>query len=352
MPPRLSIAIATHNRAQSLAITLTALSELDYPLTDIEVIVADNGSTDNTGFIAQTFERLFPNFRYLFDPRPGQLIGWHAALAVARSDILAFIDDDVRPLPNWANAIDEVFSDADVGLGTGPIMPEFEARPPEWQSEMVLANEHGQWSALWGMLDFGAARNDIPPDFVWGSNFLVRKQALLGVGGFHPGGMPSALFHFTGDGDVAAGRPIISMGYKAQYHPDAAVAHHMPETRNSEAEIQRWIYGEGLVTSYVVMRELAALNPDVDSVDLADIVSERFDDDRIATIGRGYLRPDTRLSDNLKRIFETAGSDGFRAHHQAFRDDPAFRDWVLRPNYLDIDGAYRHPALQPDGVND
>lgn len=345
--PRLSIVIATHNRAQSLAGALTAISNLDYPHAEIEIIVADNGSTDNTQFIAESLGRVFPNFKYLYDPRPGQIVGWHGALAVAQSDILAFIDDDVRPLPKWASAIEDIFSHPDVALGTGPIVPEFDVRPPEWQSEMILTNKHGKWSALWGMLDFGISKKEIPPDFVWGSNFLVRKQALISAGGFHPGGMPPALFRFTGDGDVAAGRPIIAMGFKAIYHPDTAVAHHMPETRNSEAEIQRWIYGEGLVTSYVILRELAEINPDLNGEALLQIVSDRFDDDRIATIGRGYLRPDTRLPDNLKRIFETAGSSGFRAHQESFRDDPAFREWVLRETYLDINDAYRHPDLQP-----
>jgi len=105
------------------------------------------------------------------------------------------------------------------------------------------------------MLEFGDEIKEIPVDFVWGSNFLIRRQALIEAGGFHPGGMPRNLFHFTGDGDVALGRILGQEGLKALYHQGAAVAHHLPAFRNSgTAEIQRWIFGEGLVSSYILMR--------------------------------------------------------------------------------------------------
>ena len=42
---------------------------------------------------------------------------------------------------------------------------------------------------------------------------------MLDAGGFHPGGMPANLFHFTGDGDVGVGRILAKAGLKALYHP-------------------------------------------------------------------------------------------------------------------------------------
>src|SRR5690606_38205995 len=103
------------------------------------------------------------------------------------------------------------------------------------------------WSALWGSLDLGQARRDVSAGFVWGSNFLVRKRALIEARGFHPGGMPRHLFRFTGDGDVAAGRRVAANGWRAVYEPAAAVHHLMTAGRNTAAEITRWITGEGLV---------------------------------------------------------------------------------------------------------
>jgi hypothetical protein len=51
------------------------------------------------------------------------------------------------------------------------------------------------------------------------------------------------------------------------------------------------------------------------------------------------------LPEELRAIFETAGPAGFRLHQAAFAEDAAFRDWVLRADYLDLDACYTHPEL-------
>ena len=94
-----------------LAGALVAIIGQDHDMEQIEVIVSDNGSTDTTLAIAEGFRKAFPNFRYLYDPRPGQIVGWHRALSITKAEVIAFIDDDIRPNPQWANAAIEIFSD-------------------------------------------------------------------------------------------------------------------------------------------------------------------------------------------------------------------------------------------------
>ncbi len=343
----LSIIISTRNRAQSLAKSLESITQLNISFDRIEVLVADNGSSDATSSVCHVYGKVFPNFRYIYDDRPGQLVGWHCALPEARSDILAFIDDDVRLMPNWAKCVLESFETPEVGIATGRIIPEFEERPPNWQSNMLLKNDLGIWSALWGMLDFGAKVREIPADFVWGSNFLIRREVFIEAGGFHPGGMPRELFHFTGDGDVGLSRIVAKTGLKALYHPEAAVAHHLPAIRNSRtAEVRHWIFGEGLVTSYVLMRKLANAHPTLATADLADLVAETISTAEITNIGRGYLVGDAKIPEDLSQLIKTSGAEGFKFHQDVFKNDPLFRDWVLQPNYLDIDACYNHPKLQ------
>ena len=341
----LSIVISTNNRAQSLAGALIALNNQDHDPEVIEVIVADNGSTDATPSVVDGFRKLFPNLRYIYDPRPGQLVGWHHALLLARADIIGFIDDDVCPKPKWASSVLEIFSDPDVGLATGGIEPVFEIRPPSWHEQFVNSHPRGSWSALWGSLDFGDQVMDIQADYVWGSNFLVRKSAIIEAGGFHPGSMPSQLFHFTGDGDGGVGRQIATSNYTVKYHPGAKVEHHHSTFRNTENEIERWIFGEGLVTSYVNLREIANSHPQLPHHDLIGVSNKRITDQHIDQIGLGYLMTEKRLPDSIKRIFEKAGGDGFRFHQDCFRSDAKFREWVLRDTYLDIEACYQHPDL-------
>ncbi len=341
----ISIVIVTRNRARYLAGALLSLSQLDAAGISYEVIVADNGSTDATRDICATYEKILPNFQFFFDDRPGQIVGWHKALFLARGEVICFIDDDTRPLPQWLSAVKEVFSDSTVGLATGPITPEFETEPPEWRDDMLLQYDGGVWSAQWGLLQFGDDVKAIPAAFVWGRNFLVRRSAMIEAGGFHPGGMPSHLFHFTGDGDMGAGKAVEANGHKVMYHPEAAVTNVFQSHQNDQQEIQRWIYGEGLVTSYVLLRGLAAANPDTDRRSLTALTYKTISDNELDSIGHGYLKTMSGLPDDLRRVFETAGREGFEDHQRYFTEDPAFRDWVLRPNYLDIDACYSHPEL-------
>lgn len=343
----LTVVIATRNRAPILSGALLALSQQDLSPARFEVIVADNGSTDATPTICEAFAKVLPNLRLIRDPRPGQIVGWHCGLAASKGDILAFMDDDVRPQPTWAQAVLDAFADPAVGLATGPIVPLFEAPPPDWHRNMLLPYKGGgTWSALWGSIDLGPEPREISAGFVWGSNFLVRKKALLEARGFHPGGMPAHLFRFTGDGDVAAGRRIVANGWRAHYHPMAAVQHLMTAGRNTAAEITRWITGEGLVTSYLLMRGLAEHYPDATPLELIERGAEIMPAERIAEIGRGYLTRTPDLPEDIRAAFETSGAQGFHAHQAAFRDDPDFPKWVLRPDYLDLDACYSHPALK------
>ena len=81
----LSIVISTYNRAKSLAGALVSIIGQDHDMEQIEVIVSDNGSTDTTLAIAEGIRNAFPNFRYLYGPRPGQIVGWHRALSITNS---------------------------------------------------------------------------------------------------------------------------------------------------------------------------------------------------------------------------------------------------------------------------
>ena len=270
-----------------------------------------------------------------------------ALIALSQQDLGPDVFD-VRPEAGWARAVCPAFAARDVGLATGPIRPAFEAPPPVWQQSMVLTHKGITWSALWGALDAGPAARDMAADFVWGSNFLVRTRALREARGFHPGGMPASLFHFTGDGDVAAGRRIAAAGWRSVYAPEAAVRHLLPAERNGAEEVRRWIYGEGLVTSYVLMRTLAAAHPEIEPSELMALVPQAMPAERVQAIGRGYLNRTVALPDDIRTLFETAGPEGFDAHQHAFATDSRFREWVLRSDYLDLDACYTHPALQPD----
>ena len=75
-----TVTIVTRNRADSLKESLRSLTAQSYPPDLYEVIVADNGSTDRTRDVAEGMAGDFRHFRYLYDPKPGQLVGWHLVI--------------------------------------------------------------------------------------------------------------------------------------------------------------------------------------------------------------------------------------------------------------------------------
>jgi glycosyltransferase involved in cell wall biosynthesis len=340
---KFTVSITTCNRAESLARTLDAVRAQDLDAGAFEVIVADNGSTDDTKSVCDAARARIADFTYIHDARPGQLVGWHLALAKASGDITCFIDDDVCPDPTWLSALADAFAaDDQVGLATGPIRLAFEAPPPDWLAAMTLGEPGGQTLPFLGLLDAGSDVRDIPNNMVWGSNFAVRRQVLLEAGGFHPGAMPASLIRFYGDGEVHVGRAAGALGYKARYHPAAGVAHHIPARRMSLDAVYAKFVTSGCARAFQTLRAAGK----------AFAVPTNAE---IAGIAAGYFREPGAAPGDLVARVEKGLKDGMAAQLDGFENDAEFRKWVLMDNYLDIDRCYSHPDLlsyQPSGAAD
>ena len=103
--PRLSICIATYNRADLLRQTLTHLR--DVCDDDVEIAISDNGSPDHTQDVIKSFAGRFPYFRAIRQPmNRGALSNFAAATSLARGKYLyPFSDDDEIYMQGLQNAI-------------------------------------------------------------------------------------------------------------------------------------------------------------------------------------------------------------------------------------------------------
>jgi glycosyltransferase involved in cell wall biosynthesis len=123
---KISVVIATRNRAALLDGALTSLrAQIGAP--EIEPIVVDNGSTDDTKNIAKNHKAL-----YVHEAQPNRARARNAGVARASGEILLFIDDDVV-LPPFFVAAHARVHDAQTfpHVVTGPIInvPSADARP-------------------------------------------------------------------------------------------------------------------------------------------------------------------------------------------------------------------------------
>ncbi|MDZ7588996.1 MAG: glycosyltransferase family A protein [Parasphingorhabdus sp.] len=120
--PKISVIIPHYNDPDGLDRSLDALWAQDYPLEDVEIIVADNRS--NIGLEA-VIARAGSRARVVDAPQQGPGPARNAGVAAARANWLAFIDSDCVAAPNWLAVIDRELTAArydilggDVGILT------------------------------------------------------------------------------------------------------------------------------------------------------------------------------------------------------------------------------------------
>jgi glycosyltransferase involved in cell wall biosynthesis len=238
-----SVVIATRNRSALLAQTLDALALQTWSRDQLEIVIADNGSNDDTRAVVARAAATTgaPAIHYVLVAAPGKSQAINAALRHARGDLLAFTDDDVLPEPQWIERLAAAITETDADFAAGRILPRWESSPPAWMS-----------SALYGVLavpDNGevrlrigrGAREDLIPI---GANMAVRAAVVRHVGGLRPdlGKLEGTLR--TGE-DHEFFLRMLQAGYQGVYEPTALVHHWVPDARLERGYFRRWLYQNG-----------------------------------------------------------------------------------------------------------
>ena len=99
---RVSIILTTYNRALYLEQTLKAISCLSVSSEfKVELIVVNNASTDETADVIASARAENIEIICLYEPRPGKTVACNSAIAIAKGEILLWMDDDVRLPKDW-----------------------------------------------------------------------------------------------------------------------------------------------------------------------------------------------------------------------------------------------------------
>ena len=135
---RVAVCVATRRRPKSLARLLERLSLLTFskvPEPTLEVIVIDNDSDASARAVVVDAEaRLRWPVRYHTEPCPGISIARNRAIEVAgpEVDLIAFIDDDETPAPEWLDELLATQMQYAADIVAGPVLPCFEAPVAAW----------------------------------------------------------------------------------------------------------------------------------------------------------------------------------------------------------------------------
>ena len=169
---KLSIVICSYNRAQYIGDALDSLYKQTTSLSDFEVMLVDNNSTDGTPEVYKSWREIHPegNFQYLTEHQQGASFARNTGAAHAKTGWLCFMDDDAVAFPDFvANIIKHTQEKPTiVGFG-GKIIPKYIPEKPVWMSYYV--------SSLVGNFDYA----NVPCAFKKGkypleSNMVIKKS--------------------------------------------------------------------------------------------------------------------------------------------------------------------------------
>lgn len=231
--PTATIAICTRDRPDDLARALPAIARLKgapYP-----ILVVDNcPSTAATREIVASW----PGVEYVREDRPGLNAARNRALREARTDVVAFSDDDAAPEPGWLQALLRNFGHRLVLGTTGLTLP------------LELGTDAQEWFERYTPFGRGYFRRTFDPSECSphaagtvgaGANMALRRDVLDLVGPFDESldsGTPT-----RSGGDHEMFSRILARGYRMIYDP-AAVSRH--RHRRSWEELRTTIEGYGV----------------------------------------------------------------------------------------------------------
>jgi len=125
--PDISIVIPTYNRKALIQKCLESLSVQSYPKSGYEIIVVDDGSTDGTPDLLESFKSRYANISWFRQENKGMYPAWNSGSEKARGRILVFIDSDCVVEKSFVESIASCFSrHPDIAVHVGCEIPVFQ----------------------------------------------------------------------------------------------------------------------------------------------------------------------------------------------------------------------------------
>ena len=247
--PIITAVICTRNNAHFLDKCIKSLLRQSLDREKYEILVVDNGSTDETANILRRYNQE-PILRSVYEPVIGlsraRNTGWREASGL----YVGYIDDDAIAEEGWLESALWCFENLSpmpdwVG---GTIELEWETEPSIWMNE-ELCGPLGR--VTWGNEPF--IMN--PDQHLGGGNSFFRKTYLEDLGGFNERLGRKANLLLSNE-EVHLRRRIASVGGTVYYHPGVCIRHFVPAERVEPKWFYRRYFWEG-ISDRIMERSLA-----------------------------------------------------------------------------------------------
>jgi glycosyltransferase involved in cell wall biosynthesis len=234
MTPTISLYIPCYNVASYIAPVIEGV--LRQSLLPQEILIIDDGSTDNTVTIAS----YYPVRIVRHEQNQGLSAARNTGLRTAQNDLVAFLDADCVPSPNWLETLAHELHNPRVALAGGRLI------------EKNLNSYADRWRAVHMPQEWGPVRLE-DPKFMFGNNGLARKSALISTGGY------DERLRTNGE-DVDMSQRLREHGYAFIYNPAATVDHLRHDSIHSvlNAYWRWWRFGVKAYAQGVRLRSVLA----------------------------------------------------------------------------------------------
>lgn len=258
--PSFSIVVPVKNEERVVDRLLVSLSKLNYPLNKREIIIVEDGSTDNTNNICMDYARKHANVKILNKPHSsGKPSALNFGLAQAKGDIVAIFDADNVPAPDALLAVIEYFKDQKVAAVQGRTAS---INPKENMLTQFISYEEAVWCEAY------LRGKDVLNLFVHlkGSCQFIRRDVLQQLQGFDEAVLSE---------DMEISARLIENDYKIRYAPDVVALQESPSNiKTLFKQRTRWFRGTMEVAFKYgrLMTKLSRINFDAETTLFAPFI--------------------------------------------------------------------------------
>ncbi len=237
---KFSVIIATYNRADELVKTLESLKGLETN-EPWEVIIVDNNSRDNTREVVLEQVDSFPvPLRYVMEKEQGRSAALNAGIRVAKGEILAITDDDVRVNPHWLRNSAQALERLNCDYLGGKALPIWGGELADW-----LPNRGGKHWGVIALLDYGDEPVEFGDQVPLGVNMVFRRECFERAG-LWDNSIGRKAGTLLGQEVREWAQRARAAGLRGFYSPDLVVHHVIPGDRLTKKYFRRWFYWHGV----------------------------------------------------------------------------------------------------------
>lgn len=238
---KFSFITCTYNRAQYLGRTLESICEQTYPISNYEIVVVDNNSSDNTQQVYNQYAAKYTDrqINYFKEINQGFSFALNRAIKESKGDFIIFVDDDETVNKNHLELLDKYLTTyPDTVLAGSPVVPIYENGRPKWLSRFIER-------AIGGYFNQGTQVKKLNKSNFPGTGHTIIKRAIYQKVGFYNTELGRSGTSLLGAEDKDMFHRLVENNIECYYFPAVPIFHHIPAYKLTDSFFNKLTYSIG-----------------------------------------------------------------------------------------------------------